>query len=114
MTRKEFIDGVNDAVERFISDFEIFEPDPHLRVNPVTLYADLVTGPEMDDSIADADEAIEDAAAAEGDASESGTDFQAKENPDYYPIAQFLVVKSGRPAVADVKAIEKLADKYFG
>lgn len=112
MTRKEFIDRANDAVGRYLDDFEFFEPDPHLTVNPVTLYVDVVSGPVMDEAIADADEAIEDAAAADGDANEVATDYQVKENPDFYPIRQFLIVKKGEQTVADPKAIEKLADKY--
>ena len=114
MTRKEFIDRVNAAVAMYLGDFEAFEPDPHLSVNPVTMFVNVVCGPLMDQDIADADEAIEDAAAAEGDADESATDLQARENPDYYPIVQFLTVKPGHPTVANPQAIEKLAEKYCG
>lgn len=112
MTRKEFIESVNDAVARYLDDFEQFEPDPHLSVNPVTHFVDVVSGQTMADGVEDADEAIEDAAAAEGDATESASDYQVKENPDYYPIAQFLTVSTHHPTVVNPKAIEKLADQY--
>lgn len=113
MTRKEFIEGAEAAVARYLDDFELFEPDPHLSVNPVTLMVDVVSGRTMAEGVEDADEAIENAAASEGDETESAMDYQVKENPDYYPITQFLFVKKGEPTVINPMAIGKLADKYI-
>lgn len=113
MTRKEFIDRINEAVDRYLDDFEEFEPDPQLSVNPVTLYVDVVSGKIMQEGLADSEEAVEDAVAAQGDESEQDTDYQVKENPDYYPIRQFLKVSKDHPTVADPMAIGRLASRYI-
>ena len=112
MTRKEFIERATDAVARYLDDFDLFEPNPQLSVNPVTLYVDVVSGDTMEAGLADSDEAVEDAAAAEGDATEQYSDYQVRENPDYYPIKQFLIVKEGAPTEINHMAIGHLADKY--
>ena len=114
MTREEFKERVEDAIERFLDDFELFEPDPHLSVNPETLYVDVVSGKTMAEGVEDSDEAIENAAAAEGAADKDALDRQAGENPDYYPVYDFLIVHEGKATKADGRAIRRLVDKYIG
>lgn len=113
MTRNELIDRIGDAVFRYLDDFDQFEPNPQLTVNPVTLYADVVSGGDMLKDLAEGDEAIEDAAASEGAASDEYTDRQVHENLDYYPIRQFLHVRKGHPTVANPDAIARLAARYI-
>lgn len=113
MTHKDLVYRISEAVGYYLQDFYRYEPDPHLSVNPVTLYVDVVSGKTMAEGVEDADEALENAAYARGDADEMAMDRQAKENPDFYPIRQFLIVEEGKPTVADPKAIEKLASHYI-
>ena len=113
MTRKELIENINTTLRRYLNATEYYGPDPQLSVNPVTLYVDLATDATRTAGLADSEEALEDAAAAQGDASEAATDFQARENPDYYPVSQFLKYTSGAPTVPDTAAVAALALSYI-
>ena len=52
-------------------------------------------------------------AAAEGDADESATDNQAKQNGDYYPVTEFFTTDAEGKGTVNKEAIERLADRYF-
>lgn len=84
-----------------------------LRVNPGSLEVSLIRGNEMLAEIANADETVEDAASAEGAESESSTDYQALQNPDFYVMRCLVNVMPDGHVRPDVKAIEKIADIYF-
>lgn len=112
MTKEDFIKILTDRVQEYIESFDIFDSNPQLMINPVSLSVTLVNGSVMLDNIADSDETIEDAAGAEGDASESATDYQAKQNPDFYPVKKLLITMAGK-ATPDTKAIDAIADTYL-
>lgn len=112
-TRKDFIEGVTTALAHYLDDFELFQPNPQLSVNPATFYVEMVSGPMMAASLDVSDQVTENEAAADGDATEDAADENAMENPDYYPVRQFLIVKEGSPVKVSTEAITALADKYF-
>ncbi len=113
MTRENFIDTVTYLVKEYMNDFSDFDSNPQIRVNPATLGLRLINGSEMLDELADSDERVEDAAGAQGAASEVATDFQVTYNPDFYPVKDLLKVETGKPAVPDTVAIRAVAEKYF-
>lgn len=113
MKREEFTQSVVNLVNNFIEDFFDFDSNPMLRVNPELKLVEVENGYAFQEDIGYSDEVIESAAAAEGDASESDDDFQAKQNFDYYPVREFVKVDSEGHGTPDTQAIERLADKYF-
>lgn len=113
MTRTDFIERINNAISRYLDDFELFEPAPQLSINPQTLSVELISGKERQTQLEYADEALESAAGAEGDLSEQALDFQVSQNPDFYPVRTLLKVVPGKPTVSDQTAIEAVADRYF-
>ena len=113
MKREEFINSVTEVVQEYIDTFYDFDKNPMLRVNPELLLVEVENGYGFQEDLGYSDEVIEEAAYAEGDATESATDNQAKQNFDYYPVREFIVVDSNHQGKPDMKAIEKLADKYL-
>ena len=113
MERKEFVKAVTDLVQEYIDNWDRFDSNPQIRVNPELLYVEAVDGRAMLEGIGDSDEAIEDAAYAQGDETMSATDFQAKENPDFYPIKDLIMPAGHNVSVPDDNKINKLADNYF-
>lgn len=103
MNRQDFIDNISRIVANYTENRDEMVDDPQLRINPMTLYASVVTAQEMQNEIAYTDEDIEVNAAAEGDASESADDYEGKQDPDFYPL-RTLLTKG---------AINSLADIYF-
>lgn len=103
MDKKEFIDNVKRIVANYADDQFEMPHDPQLRVNPLTLSVSVVTAEEMQNELAYTDEDIEVAAAAQGDAYESADDYEAKQDPDFYPLRTLL--RDG--------AVEALAATYF-
>lgn len=112
MEKKEFEKAITNAVELFIGNFDRFEPNPQLRVNPATLYVEPMSGTDFYSEIEDADEAVENAAHAGGMADETAMDFQVTENPDFYPMKNFVKTVEGK-VVPNPLAIANLASKYF-
>lgn len=113
MTRENFIDTVTYLVKEYMNDFSDFDSNPQIRVNPATLGLRLINGSDMLEEIADSDERVEDAAGAQGAASELATDFQVTYNPDFYPVKAMLKVEDGKRAEPDTEAIRRVAEKYF-
>lgn len=111
--RPTFIKAVKDLVQEYIDNFDRFDSNPQIRVNPELLYVEAIDGKAMLEGIGDSDEAIEDAAYAVGDETMSASDFQAKENPDFYPIKSLLKPNGPHSSVPDTDKIEKIADEYF-
>lgn len=112
MKRYDFVDTVSTLVSEYIKYGQDADPDMMLRINPVDLSATMVNNRDMRSEIEYADEAIEQAAGVEGDESESATDFQARENADFYRIRDLITVKSDGKRYPDDKAIERVADNY--
>ena len=113
MDKKEFEGVLTDAVQMYIDNFDRFDSNPQLRVNPVSLRVDLVNGSDLINEIEDSDEAVEDAAAAQGMESNDATDYQAKQNPDFYPVKPLLEPK-GNTDVPSAKKIDEIVKVYFG
>lgn len=111
MNTLEFEKVLTDTVQEYINNFDRFDSNPQLRINPVSLSAELVNGSDMMEDIADSDEAIEDAAAAQGMANQDSTDYQAQQNPDYYPVKP-LLKHVGNTSIPDPLKIYRIATKY--
>lgn len=113
MKRDEFVESFRELVQTYINDWDQFDTNPQIRVNPNLLYLELVNGSDMLDDISDSEEAIEDAAYAQGDETESATDFQASQDPEFYPVKTFLKPDGSNNSIPDMEKINKVADKYF-
>lgn len=113
MERSEFVKAVTDLVQEYIDNWDRFDSNPQIRVNPELLYVEAIDGSAMLEGIGDSDEAIEDAAYAHGDETMSATDYQNKENPDFYPIKELILPAGNNISVPDKDKIEKIADNYF-
>lgn len=113
MKQIEFIEGVSRILQNYINNSRYFDSNAQLRVNPATKAATIVNGSDMLAELADSDEAIEDAAAADGLRDEDSTDYQASQNPDFYSVK--MLIQSG-PSGKDepsLPAIVQIADSYF-
>lgn len=113
MTREEFKKALEKIVTLYMGDFTRYDGDPQVVVTPATLFVDLVNGRERLTDIADSDEAVEDAAAAESPESEDATDYQARRDQDYYPVKSLLRKNSEGKAEIDEEAVEKIVNVYF-
>lgn len=112
MTREEFTNAVTELVTQYIETVDRFDNNPQLRVNPVTFAIDLATGNDLLEEIAYSNEAIEEAAAAERPASEDAADYQAAQNPDFYPLRSLVRINSEGEDRVDEKAVENVAANY--
>ena len=113
MERSTFVKAVTDLVQEYIDNWDRFDSNPQIRVNPELLFVEAIDGSAMLEGIGDSDEAIENAAYAHGDETMSSTDFQNKENPDFYPIKELIKPVGHNVSVPDEDKIQKLADNYF-
>lgn len=109
MTREEFIDVVAQLVGQYIFEGRMPGANVQLRVNPATLGIALVSNADFMAEIADNDEAVEAAAAADRPEAEDAADMQVRRNPDFYPVST-LITADNKP---DREAIGKVADHYF-
>ena len=112
MDSKDFKRVLTDMVQEYIDNFDRFDSNPQLRVNPVTFRVDLVNGSDMMSEIEDSDEAVEDAAASQGMESDDATDYQVKQNPDFYPVKRLLKAE-GNTDVPSEAEIDKIVREYF-
>lgn len=112
MSKEELVKAITHAVTLYVDSPEYFDANPQLRINPNTLDVVAVNGKDAYKDMAFADEAIEEAAAAQGDESEDSTDFQSSMNPDFYAIKDYVITKDDK-TLPDMKAIQSLASSYF-
>lgn len=112
MTQKEFRQILRECIQEYIDNFDRFDSDPQLRINPLSLDVELVNGADMREEIEDSDEAIEDAAAAHGMENQDASYYQAKQNPDFYPVKKLLQA-SGNTDVPSETAIERIVVNYI-
>lgn len=112
MTRKEFTRRLTDAVRLYIENPGQFTANPQLRVNPDLYRVELVDGSDLLEEIEDSDEAIENATISHGEWDQDEADYQAKQNPDFYPLHD-LWKKTGHGMEPDDAAIEKIVEVYF-
>lgn len=112
-TKSEFVTSVTEVVQNYIDNFYRFDKNPMLRVNPELKLVEVENGYAFRDDIEYSDEVVEQAAYAEGDVTESNTDFQASQDFDYYPVTEFFTVNAEGKGTVDAAAVNRLADKYF-
>lgn len=112
MKHEEFVKLICSLVEEYIDNFDMFDSNPQIRVNPVSLDAALVNGSDMLSELEDSNEAVEDAAGARGAETEDASDYQVKQNPDFYPVKELLRVSDVEKTGPDAAKIESLAAKY--
>ena len=108
MNSNDFVQAVTELVETYIENHARFDSDPQIRVNPVTFAVGLINGSEMQDEIADSVETVEDAAGAQGEASENATDYQVKQNPDFYAVSTLLTTSPTGVKAPDKDAINRM------
>lgn len=108
MKREEFETAVTEAVGLYLDDKNNFDSNAQLRVDPSTLEIEIVNGSDMLAEIEDSNEAVEDAAGAQGAANEEATEFQVKQNPDFYAMSTLT-----GPNGVDSKGIAKVVAAYF-
>ena len=111
--RNTFVKAVTDLVQEYIDNWDRFDSNPQIRVNPELLYLEAIDGNAMLEGIGDSEEAFEDAAYAQGDETMSASDFQEKQDPDFYPIKELIKPAGHNVSVPDPDKIEKIADEYF-
>ena len=112
ITKDEFKSTLNDLVEAYINNFEYYGPEAQIVVAPGDGLLDLVRACDVLEDLADSQEAVENAAAADQPETEEATDNQVKLNPDYYDVRDFFTVTDGKGTV-NARAVEELATKYF-
>lgn len=112
MDKENFKKILKDAVQEYIDNFDRFDSNPQIRINPESLTVALVNGSDMIAEIEDSDEAVEDAAHAQGMADQEASDYQVKQNPDFYPVKKLLQPK-GNSDIPSGLAIERILIKYF-
>lgn len=111
--RNTFVKAIADLVQTYIDNWDRYDENPQIRVNPELLYVEAIDGSAMLEGIGDSEEAFEDAAYAQGDETMSASDYQEKEDPDFYPIKELLKPSGQNTSVPDMDKIEKIADEYF-
>lgn len=111
--RNTFVKAISDLVQEYIDNWDRFDSNPQIRVNPELLYVEAIDGRAMLEGLGDSEEAFEDAAYAEGDETMSASDYQEKQDPDFYPIKELLKQVDHNVSVPDEEKIEKIADNYF-
>lgn len=112
MTRQDFIDAVTGLVGEFIFEGGNKEAASQLRVNPESKEIALESEADFLSEIADNDEAVEDAAAADNAQEDEATDWQVKQNPDFYPVSTLIRANAKGEMEVDKRAVSRLADKY--
>lgn len=113
MKQIEFIEGVARMLQNYINNSRYFDSNAQLRVNPATMATTIVNGSDMLAELADSDEAIEDAAAADGLRNEDSTDYQASRNPDFYSVRMLIQTGPSGHEEPSLPAIVQVADSYF-
>lgn len=113
MKKDEFKEAVKGLVYVFINNQDMLGKDAHLRVNPELLTIDVVKEQDCLAGLADSEEVIEDAAYAHGAETEDASDYQASQDPDYYPMKTLVMKDAEGQSIPDDRAIEELAKNYF-
>ena len=113
MDKEEFIETLKNIISNSIEEFNELGPQAMLAINPVTHYITMDAGDDIQYDIADADETIEDGAAAQEPEEEDSTDYQASQNPDFYSLRSFIKRDSKGRMVPDEKEIEKVIAVYY-
>ena len=113
MKKSEFEQAVTGLVWVYINNEDLQGRNAQITVNPELLYVDLITENEFQDSLLYSQEAIENAAYAHDAAQYEAMDYQASQNPDFYPAWKLITKDTEGKTVPDEEAIAKMADNYF-
>lgn len=113
MKKSEFIEAVTGLVWVYINNEDLQGRNAQITVNPELLYVDLITENEFQDALLYSQEAIENAAYAHDAAQYEAMDYQASQNPDFYPAWKLITKDNDGKTVPDSAAIDKIADNYF-
>lgn len=113
MKREEFINSIIGQLRKYLYLSDEFGTNAQIRVNPALLYVDLLSDKQYLQAIGFSDEVIENAAYAEGDETMSSDDYQATQDPDFYPVSTLLKKDAAGDLEPDYDAVNKVADKYF-
>lgn len=113
MNRKEFENRLANLARLYIEDYDVYGINARLRINPVSLESSIITADAFQSEIACSTEAVEDAAAAHGMASQSATDYQVAQNPDFYSIDTLLITGDDGRMFPNEPAISHIAAIYF-
>ncbi|MCM1377016.1 MAG: hypothetical protein NC097_06070 [Clostridium sp.] len=111
MDKKTFIGNVSSQLETYIDNFTIYGKNSQIRINPLTLTTELVTGTDFQSALADSEETVEVSAAAHGMENQDGADYQVSQNPDFIPVAKLIHQIDGKVQPNSIE-IEKLAASY--
>lgn len=113
MKKQEFEETVFGLVWVWINNRDLQGENAQISVNPVSLFVDLLTQREFQQAIEDSDEAVENAAYAHDAAQYEAMDFQASQNPDFYPAKSLTRVSDEGKTEPDSQKIEAMASNYF-
>lgn len=113
MTRDKLIDKITSLLDVFIYNMDCFDNNPQLRVNPLSFDLTIVNGSDMLEEIENSNEAIEDSAGSDGMENEDSTDYQVKQNPDFYPVKNLIEEEQEGKFIPDKKAISDFASNYL-
>ena len=113
MNKEEFIVSITGQVRKYISLADEYGDNAQIRVNPALLLVDLLSNKEYLQAIEFSEEVIENGAYGEGDETSSADDFQASQDPDFYPVSTLVKKGALGELLPDADAINALADKYF-
>lgn len=113
MKSEEFMAALENAVQEYIDNFDRYDHNPQLRVNPETLAVDVVDGSDLADEVEDSDEVVENAAAAQGMASQEDAEYQVTLNPDFYAVKPLLKATADGGTRPDKAALRAIAAVYF-
>lgn len=113
MKKSEFIEAVTGLVWVYINNEDLQGRNAQITVNPELLYVDLITEEEFQDALLYSEEVIENAAYAHDAAQYEAEDFQAAQNPDFYPAWKLVTKDADGKTVPDEEAIASMAANYF-
>lgn len=113
MKKSEFLEAITGLVWVYINNEDLQGRNAQITVNPELLYVDLITEEEFQDALLYNQEAIENAAYAHDAAQYEAADYQASQNPDFYPAWKLVTKDAEGKTVPDTEEIEKIAANYF-
>lgn len=113
MTKENLTKEMTDLLEAYLANREAYDTNPQLRVDPENLSVTLVNGSDMLAEIEDSYEALENAAAAHGEAQQEADDFQVTRNPDFYTVSLLLKSDGNGGKTIDSTAVADIASDYF-
>lgn len=112
MDKKEMTRRITDALNVYIENYDQFDSNPQLRINPATLDVEVVDGSTFFAAIEDSDEAVESAAMAEGAETKDATDYQVKQNPDFHAVKPMLEKGADGRTVPSAERIASIVAEY--